>query len=60
MDEMFADRLPARKFRKYQCVRSAAHETLDKDENGEVETIERVSVNMKGAPKVAETIVNPV
>ena len=59
---MFAARLPARKFRKYQCIGIAQHELTpsDKDEKETAETIERVSVDMKGAPQVAEAIVNPV
>ncbi|KXT15573.1 hypothetical protein AC579_9958 [Pseudocercospora musae] len=62
VDEMFAARLPARKFRKYQCIGMTRHDTSpsEKDEKEAVETIERVSVDQKGASKVAETIVNPL
>jgi MFS transporter, SP family, sugar:H+ symporter len=68
IDEMFEQRLPARKFRKYVCTSRAAVESKarngagsDSDEkseqHGTVETIERVWGDEKGVPDVVEAAV---
>lgn len=70
IDEMFAQNLPARKFRSYVCTGRAALESMnrnasisDNDEksehkDGTVETIERVYGDEKGVANVAETAMN--
>ncbi|KAK5118700.1 hypothetical protein LTR85_007906 [Meristemomyces frigidus] len=70
IDEMFAQRLPARKFRHYVCTGRAALESMKRagsvSEDGEkwehkdgtVETIERVFGDERGVAAVVETAVN--
>ena len=67
IDEMFAARLPARKFRSYVCTGRAAIESKmrngsDSDDDkstggkdGTVQTIERVFGDEKGVSAVVET-----
>ncbi|KAK4505968.1 hypothetical protein PRZ48_003933 [Zasmidium cellare] len=55
IDEMFAVRLPARKFRTYQCVGPAATTSIEDDDSGEGSQ----TMNRKGGPKVAESSVKP-
>ena len=70
---MFEKRLPARKFRKYECTSRAALESKarnnaasdsddasvgKKDGHGTVETIERVYGDEKGVPNVMEPAMN--
>ncbi|KAK6384203.1 hypothetical protein LTR65_009775 [Meristemomyces frigidus] len=70
IDEMFTQRLPARKFRHYVCTGRAALESMKRGDNvsensekhehkdGTVETIERVYGDERGVAVVVETAMN--
>lgn len=71
IDEMFAARLPARKFRTYVCTGQAALDSKNRNtsvaedddksaggKDGTVETIERVYGDEKGVANVVETAMN--
>lgn len=60
IDEMFAARVPARKFRKYQCQGPLATGAAQDSESVDgVEAISRKVSTNKGRPTISESRMNP-